>query len=327
MTALTAFLSLVLSFAVSALSARILIPRLKKRGLSHTVMIQRNGAFTPGPTAAGMGVFPLAAGILTGVLTGGIIALFTEGFVPMTVSRVFGGLVFVLLTAFAGGADDWRSLRGRERVHPVIDLALFAVIVRFYMALLAAGGDRSDILVLPFAGQTDTGIFYDIFCFVLLLLTCYGSNLSGTDDIACTSAMFTGLSLAAAGGILGSTPAAVWGAALAGCALGGLLYGFPPAKLLCGRGGRMLFGAAAAASAMGCGAPALLFFAALPLVFEGIFLLIRLMAFAFAGRTLTADSLAGWLCEKGLSYRAVSLLMTAVSLAGLVLTVLAAFSM
>jgi len=326
MTALVSFVSLFISFAAAVLTARLLIPVFRKKGLVRTSLTQRDGGLTPGGTSAGMGVIPLAAGFAAAVLTGGILSLVTgTELITVTALRIFGGLLFVLLTALAAGLDDWRSLRGRENVHPIINIALFAVIARFYTALLTAGGDRSDILILPFAGQADIGIFYDIFCFLVLMGSCFGSIArADTGDIAASSAMFTGLSLAAAGGILGSAPAAVLGSALAGCALGGLVYGFPPAKLLCGRGGAALFGAASAAAAMGCGIPALAVPAALPLVFEGIFALIRLGSLAFTGKPVSAGSFCGWLCSLGLSYRGASLVNLIISLAGLVLTVFSA---
>lgn len=327
MTVLAAFLSLVLAFAGTALSARMLIPKFREKGLSRTSMTERDGAFIPGETAAGMGVIPLTMGLAAGILTGGIAAIFTGGdFITVTAFRIFGGLVFVLLTALAGGLDDWRSLRGRETVHPIVNAALYAVIARFYTALLSAGGDRSDILILPFFGQGDIGVFYDVFCMVLVLAAVFcGSAQSEACDISSASAMFTGLSLTAAGGILGSTPAAVLGASLAGSALASLIWSFPPAKLLCGKGGGAVFGAAAAAAAMGCGIPALLIPAALPLVCEGIFFLAKPVFFACTGRQINAGSFAGWLCGKGLSYRSVSLIMAGISLAGLVLTLAAAF--
>ena len=322
MTALSVCVGLTVSFAAAALIARALIPVFKKKNFTRSPLVERGEALTPGEPAALFGVIPLTLGFLAGGLAGPIVSGMS-GMLPVTAFRLFGGMIFALLAALAGGLDDWRAFRGGS-VHPIVTFALYAVIVRFYTALLTAGGDRSDILVLPFFGQADLGVAYDILCFLLLLGSCYGGGVrTEAEDMAATSALIAGFSLAAAGGILKSVPAAVIGASLAGCALGGLIFGFPPAKIFWGRGGCVLFGAASAAAAMGCGVPALLIPAALPLFFEGVYALARLIVFAFAGKECPM-SFSGWLCSTGLSYRAVSLINLIISLAGAVLTVFSA---
>ncbi|MBQ4051840.1 MAG: hypothetical protein IJD13_09420 [Oscillospiraceae bacterium] len=322
MTALWAFLAVIAAFAVMALVTKKYLPEWKEKGFCRAPLIQRGEAFTPGERAVFSGGF-LMSGITAGVLAGFLASLFEKEqlFTAVTGIRLFGGLFFVLLTAVFGLLEDRREVLGLSELLIAVRISVLTGIALCFLAALFLCGDRSTILVIPAWGQGDAGIFYLLFCLVLLAGMPLASAVqSEAGDIASVCAMFTGLSLAAAGGVLKSLPAAVLGAALAGCGLASLLYSFPPAKLVCGKGGGLFFGAAAAAAAMGCGVPMLLSPAALPLVIEGIFALVKLVWFAVSGKRITAGSFAGFLCQKGMSYRSVSLVMAGISFIGFVLT-------
>lgn len=330
MTALAALLGALAAFSVTALTAKKFIPKFRNKGITHTSLRQRGEAFVPGETAAAFGGIPLGLGFAAGGLVGTVILLLTGETLSLsvTLARLLGGILLALLLAAAGLLDDFRDIRGLSALHPLVRFALQAGIAACYLLALFLCGDRSTILVLPLVGQGDAGALYYILCLLLLIGAASGGSVqSETGDIAATSAMLTGFSLAVVGGILGSGPMSVLGFSLAGCALGVLLYSFPPPKLLCGKSGGMLFGGAAAAAAMSAGIPALLIPAALPLIFEGIFALVKLCVFAFAGKRLSAESFAGWLCELGFSYRGASLISLCISLAGFALTVFSAMNL
>lgn len=327
MTAVWAFLSAGAAFAVTALTTKKYLPKLKEKGFGRTPLIQKGEAFTTGERAVFGGIF-LSAGFAAGLLTGTAASLIGgEQFTVSGGARLFGSLLFVLLTAVFGLLEDRREASGLPGLPAWICFSVPLGMALCFLAALILCGDRSTILVLPGLGQGDAGILYLLICLLLLTGLPFASAAqSEAGDIASVSAMFTGLSLAAAGGILRSLPTAVSGAALAGCGLASLLYSFPPAKVLCGKGGGLFFGAVTAAAVMGCGIPALAVPAALPLVLEGAFALAKLICFAVFGKEITAGSFAGFLCQKGMSYGSVSLLTAAVSAAGFVLTVLGAFS-
>ncbi|MDD6032205.1 MAG: hypothetical protein PUC47_01790 [Oscillospiraceae bacterium] len=328
MTALAAVLSAAFAFGAAALTARFLIPRLREKGLSKTPVRQKDGIFVPGLPAPPFGGLSLAAGLTAGALVGALVLLLSQGNMLSELSvtrgfRLLGGLVMALLMGAVGLLDDYRQARGLSGLSGPVKLLLQAAVAVCFLLAMLLCGDRSTILILPFLGQADLGYGYHPLCLLLILGAAAGGERTAfSDGTAATCAMVTGFSLALTGGVLGSGPAAVLGFALAGCALGLLLYSFPPAKLRCGKGGGMLLGGAAAAAALGCGVPVLLLPAALPWLCEGVYGLIRLFVFALTGKKLQAESLGAWLEARGLSDKGVSGVGMLLSLLGFVLTLL-----
>lgn len=333
MTGLAAILGAVFSFGVTALAARQMIPRFRNKGLSRTPVKKQGTDYVTGLPAPALGGFPLAMGLAAGVLAGLVLLALSGGGSPaeLTVilwARLLCGLLLGLLMGAVGLLDDYRRGKGLPGLSRLTILLLQAAVGICYLTALILCGDRSTLLLLPFWGQADLGGFYHPLCLLLILgAAAGGERTAATDGAAATVALTAGFSLALAGGILGSGPSSVLGFALAGSALGLLLYSFPPAKLRCGKGGGMLFGSVAAAAAMGCGRPMLLLPAALPWLMEGAFALVQLFAFALAGKKTQAASFGGWLEEKGLSGKTVSGIYMAASLAGFGLTAVSALQL
>lgn len=327
MTTLASFLAAALAFGVTALTARRLIPWMQRRKLTRAPVRRREGEYITGQPAPVMGFLPLAAGLVAGVLPALVLlAVDTEtpGLLATEVSRLAGGALLALGLGAVGLMDDYRHTRSLPGFSALFLTLAAGAVGLCYLAALILSGDYSTILILPWLGQVDLGIWYHPLCLLLTVgMTMGSSQLDAADGAAPTASLTAGLALGLAGGMLGSSSAGVLGCALGGLSLAILLYCLPPVKLRCGRGGSMLLGGGVMAAAMACGAPAFLLPAALPWLAEGIYALVRSCRLALTGREM-APSLGVWLLERGWSDRWVACFWMILSLLGLALTILAA---
>ena len=269
-TGLWAFGVAVVSFAITAIIGRYLIPFLHKLNFGQTILDigpnwHKNKQGTPT-----MGGIMFVIGIVIATSAG--VLLYAIGHGLDSVSRfVFAGLLFALLNGGIGFIDDYvkvvkkRNL-GLTAIQKLILQFLAAAIYLFVMYLCK---DNTEILI-PFVGYVDLGFFYYIVMAVVLVGIVNAVNLTdGIDGLAGSVTFFACLFMMLIANVLGNHVANVlFAAAAAGGCLGFLIWNFHPAKCFMGDTGSLFLGAMVCAIALAMDMQLLLILIALVYLIE-----------------------------------------------------------
>ena len=269
-TGLWAFGVAVVSFAITAIIGRYLIPFLHKLNFGQTILDigpnwHKNKQGTPT-----MGGIMFVIGIVIATSAGGL--LYAIGHGLDSVSRfVFAGLLFALLNGGIGFIDDYvkvvkkRNL-GLTAIQKLVLQFLAAAIYLFVMYLCK---DNTEILI-PFVGYVDLGFFYYIVMAVVLVGIVNAVNLTdGIDGLAGSVTFFACLFMMLIANVLGNHVANVlFAAAAAGGCLGFLIWNFHPAKCFMGDTGSLFLGAMVCAIALAMDMQLLLILIALVYLIE-----------------------------------------------------------
>ena len=269
-TGLWAFGVAVVSFAITAIIGRYLIPFLHKLNFGQTILDigpnwHKNKQGTPT-----MGGIMFVIGIVIATSAG--VLLYAVGHGLDSVSRfVFAGLLFALLNGGIGFIDDYvkvvkkRNL-GLTAIQKLVLQFLAAAIYLFVMYLCK---DNTEILV-PFVGYVDLGFFYYIVMAVVLVGIVNAVNLTdGIDGLAGSVTFFACLFMMLIANVLGNHVANVlFAAAAAGGCLGFLIWNFHPAKCFMGDTGSLFLGAMVCAIALAMDMQLLLILIALVYLIE-----------------------------------------------------------
>ncbi len=269
-TGLWAFGVAVVSFAITAIIGRYLIPFLHKLNFGQTILDigpnwHKNKQGTPT-----MGGIMFVIGIVIATSAG--VLLYAVGHGLDSVSRfVFAGLLFALLNGGIGFIDDYvkvvkkRNL-GLTAIQKLVLQFLAAAIYLFVMYLCK---DNTEILV-PFVGYVDLGFFYYIVMAVVLVGIVNAVNLTdGIDGLAGSVTFFACLFMMLIANVLGNHVANVlFAAAAAGGCLGFLIWNFHPAKCFMGDTGSLFLGAMVCAIALAMDMQLLLLLIALVYLIE-----------------------------------------------------------
>ena len=269
-TGLWAFGVAVVSFAITAIIGRYLIPFLHKLNFGQTILDigpnwHKNKQGTPT-----MGGIMFVIGIVIATSAG--VLLYAVGHGLDSVSRfVFAGLLFALMNGGIGFIDDYvkvvkkRNL-GLTAIQKLILQFLAAAIYLFVMYLCK---DNTEILV-PFVGYVDLGFFYYIVMAVVLVGIVNAVNLTdGIDGLAGSVTFFACLFMMLIANVLGNHVANVlFAAAAAGGCLGFLIWNFHPAKCFMGDTGSLFLGAMVCAIALAMDMQLLLLLIALVYLIE-----------------------------------------------------------
>ena len=235
-TGIWAFGVAAVSFAVTAIIGKYLIPFLHKLNFGQTILDigpnwHKNKQGTPT-----MGGIMFVIGIVVATTAG--VLLYAIGHGLDSVSRfVFAGLLFALMNGGIGFIDDYvkvvkkRNL-GLTAIQKLVLQFLAAAIYLFVMYLCK---DNTEILI-PFVGYKDLGFFYYIVMAIVLVGIVNAVNLTdGIDGLAGSITFFACLFMMLIANVLGDHTANVlYAAAAAGGCLGFLIWNFHPAKCFMG---------------------------------------------------------------------------------------------
>ncbi len=236
--------ALVLTFAITAISARILIPKLKSMKLGQQILDigprwhkSKEGT----PTMGGISF------IIASVIT------FALSVVLMIATDAADGLlpaVTVIAFALANGAigvvDDLTKFKNHrnEGLTATQKYLLQLIAAGLFLAALKLTGNLSTELYIPYFGiSVELGIFYYIFSILLITGIVNAVNLTdGIDGLASSVTLALGAFFAVAAFVLGSIPTAVVSAITMGACLGFLVYNFYPARVFMGDTGSLFLG-------------------------------------------------------------------------------------
>nr|WP_316621847.1 phospho-N-acetylmuramoyl-pentapeptide-transferase [uncultured Ruminococcus sp.] len=269
-TGLWAFGVAVVSFAITAIIGRYLIPFLHKLNFGQTILDigpnwHKNKQGTPT-----MGGIMFVIGIVIATSAG--VLLYAIGHGLDSVSRfVFAGLLFALLNGGIGFIDDYVKVVKKRNLGltAIQKLVLQFLVAAIYLFVMYLCKDNTEILV-PFVGYVDLGFFYYIVMAVVLVGIVNAVNLTdGIDGLAGSVTFFACLFMMLIANVLGNHVANVlFAAAAAGGCLGFLIWNFHPAKCFMGDTGSLFLGAMVCAIALAMDMQLLLILIALVYLIE-----------------------------------------------------------
>ncbi len=251
-------------FLLSALAGRWVIPALHK--LHFGQMIREEGPSwhkkKQGTPTMG-GVLFIGATLLAFLLAVAVCELFLPVKVldatPLTLTRLFGGLLLALCCGAIGFADDYIKVVKKRNLGLTAGQKLFAqllIALGYALSIYMARGTEVDV---PFVGLVDFGIWFIPFCMFVVVAMANAVNLTDGIDGLCGTVTFVAiLFFLIAAGIIGYFGAGLLAAAAAGGVAGFLVWNLHPARVFMGDTGSLFLGGLLTALAFGINQPFLL---------------------------------------------------------------------
>lgn len=243
-TGLWAFGAAVVSFAITAVIGKYLIPFLRKLNFGQTILEEGPKWHKGKQGTPTMGGIMFIIGMV--IATSACVLLYSISHGMTPVSRfVFVGLLFALLNGGIGFIDDYVKVVKKRNLGLTAKqkLALQFLAAALYLFLMYLCGDDTSILI-PFVGNTDLGFFYYIIMAIVLVGIVNAVNLTdGIDGLDGSITFFACLFMMLIANVLGSnTPVVIYAAAAAGGCMGFLIWNFHPAKCFMGDTGSLFLG-------------------------------------------------------------------------------------
>jgi phospho-N-acetylmuramoyl-pentapeptide-transferase len=242
---LWALATAVISFAISAVSGKYLVPFLHKLKYGQTILDigpswHKNKQGTP--TMGGI-MFILAIVFTTVVSV--IVYAVTHGGFSQTEKFVITGLFMAVAYGGIGFIDDYIKVVKKRNLGltAIQKLVLQFLVVGLYLLAMRLLGDTTAI-VIPFVGAVDLGIFYYIIMALVIVGLTNAVNLTdGIDGLDGSITFFVSLFMMMIANVLPDTKSNVlFAAAVAGGCLGFLVWNFHPAKVFMGDTGSLFLG-------------------------------------------------------------------------------------
>lgn len=262
------FLSAFVSFALTAVLGRFLIPYLHKINFGQTILDigpswHKNKQGTP---VMG-GIMFIVGATVTVVISVLLYNVFGSGFVDVyqkdpsrSLTFIFAGLGLALCNSAIGFVDDYIKVVKKRNLGltAVQKLALQFAVAIAYLAVLGFMGYGSETTV-PFVGKVDLGWLYYVLSAVVIVGMVNAVNLTdGIDGLDASITFFASLFFMLIASLLSYIGVTFTAAAAAGGCLGFLVWNFHPAKVFMGDTGSLFLGGMVCALAFAVDMPILL---------------------------------------------------------------------
>ena len=289
------FLAAALSFAVSAVVGRFLIPYLHKLHFGQTILDIGPRWHKSKEGTPTMGGFMFIAGITLAVIVtyagaaiGG--ALPVGGINRPLDFQLLSGLVLALAFGAMGFADDFvkvvkkRNLGLTAKQKLVIQFAIAIL----YLWNIRLGGTTVTAVRIPFfAGPWQLGWLYYPLCAIGIVFIVNSVNLTdGVDGLAASVTLMASLGFLGAAAVLHFSRVSLLAAATAGGCMGFLLYNFHPARVFMGDTGSMFLGGCVVAMAFGLNFPLILALTGFIYIIESLSVVLQVISFQTTGRRI-----------------------------------------
>lgn len=255
-----------LSFGITASLGIWLVPVLRKLKFGQTILdIGPNWHKSKQGTPT-MGGIMFIFGIVIAVVVGYMIFKFNAPLgarpdSPMVKARLLYGLMLALCYGLIGFVDDYLKIVHKQNEGLSSNQKLFLQVIFSvcYLALLYISGDRNTILIIPFAGSLNIGLFYYPFALLVILGLANAVNFTdGLDGLLGSVTFVVGIAYMVITSLLQMWEMGVMAAAMAGGCLGFLVWNFYPAKVFMGDTGSLFLGGLVIALCFGTGMPLLI---------------------------------------------------------------------
>lgn len=292
MNGITALVTAVIAFALTAVLGIWMIPFLRKIKYGQTIN-------DVGPTwhkskqgTPVMGGIMFIVGITVAAFVGFAMmavkydGMFAENYLIENV-KFFAGIVMALAFGFLGFTDDYiKVVKKRNLGLTALQKIIVQLIIAIaYLVTVYLAGDTSTIIAIPFIGQLDLGIIYYPFCVFLIIGFVNAVNLTdGIDGLAASVTFVTALGFMVMSTMLSYMGMTILAIALAGGCVGFLIWNFHPAKVFMGDTGSMFLGGMVVALAFGIGLPLMLLLAGFIYLAEALSVMIQVTSFKLTGK-------------------------------------------
>lgn len=244
-TTLAYFIStLIATFAITALSARILIPKLKSMKLGQQILDigpRWHKGKEGTPTMGGIS-FIIASVIVTAITS--VIMVMTD--CAEGLDRLIIVVAFALVSGAIGVVDDLTKFKNHrnEGLTATQKYLLQLISAGLFLAAMKLTDNITTEIAIPFTSVSlDLGIFYYILSILLITGIVNAVNLTdGIDGLASSVTLALGAFFAVTAFSLEALPTVVASAITMGACLGFLVYNFYPAKVFMGDTGSLFLG-------------------------------------------------------------------------------------
>ena len=264
-TAILLALSTILSFAITALSGKVLIPFLKKLKYGQTILDigpKWHKAKEGTPTMGGL-MFIL--GIVVSILTVGATAMLIiknpSVSQRLELLRISAGVIMALLFAAVGFIDDYIKVVKKRNLGLTAKqkMLLMIFVAAMYLLTLYISGDRG-VTDIPFIGQVEinTWVYYIIALIAIVGFVNAVNLTDGIDGLATSVTFFATVTFMLIASLRGIFGLSILAASVAGGCIGFLVWNFYPAKVFMGDTGSLFLGGMFCALAFGVNMPILI---------------------------------------------------------------------
>lgn len=267
-------LSIIVSFVLTVIFARIFIPVLKSVKMGQKILDigprwhkSKEGTPTMG------GLFFIAAGVIPTLAC--VIYLKDANLLIHYLFMLFNGLI--------GFLDDYVKFFKKQNkgLNPRQKLILQFAVAAAYLVSLSINGNLSTFVTIPFTGyHLELGIMYYVILIVGIVFTVNSTNLTdGIDGLCATVTAVVMVFMS----VLCLKSENISGLILCGAVLGGmfgfLVYNFHPAKVFMGDTGSLFIGGAVVAAAMILDIPVILVFVGIIYYIESFSVMIQVTSY------------------------------------------------
>lgn len=261
MSATWTLLAAAISFGLTALLGKWMIPFLRKLHFGQTIREEGPQWHMKKQGTPTMGGLMFIAGILVAVLI--CVPLYYVNAFDETMLmkvRLFGGLGMALAYGLIGFMDDYiKVVKKRNLGLTVIQKLVlqFAVAAAYLVTVGLAGGGTGTLI--PFVGTVDFGWGYWVLAAVLIVGIVNAVNFTdGIDGLNASVTFFVCIFVMMIAGLLSLFSVSILAVAIAAGCMGFLVWNFNPAKVFMGDTGSLFLGGAVCALAFALNLPILL---------------------------------------------------------------------
>lgn len=239
--------AVLISFAVTALLGKWMVPFLHRINFGQTIREsgptwhkKKNGTPTMGGFMFIIGI--IAAAAVCEPLYYGIVGANLTNTLMRT--KIAGGLLMACGFGLIGFFDDYIKVVKKRNLGLNVRQKLFLqfLVAGAYLWSLYLARGKS-VTLIPFAGQVNLGIWYWIIALFGIVGIVNAVNFTdGIDGLNASVTFFASLSFLVIAGIMRLEPVGILSAATAGGCLGFLIWNFNPAKVFMGDTGSLFLG-------------------------------------------------------------------------------------
>ena len=276
-------LSVIISFAVSFLTTRFIIPKLKSKKVGQTILEigprwHKNKEGTP--TMGGI-AFIFTFVLSTAVF--GTLAMYFSGF--SGVKKYLITAVMILLYGLIGIIDDWLKLfkKKNEGLSVGQKYLLQLLVAAAFLFAMSTSGYITTSLYIPFVNTSvELSWFYYVFAAVLITGVVNAVTLTdGIDGLCSGVTLIVAIFFAVASFIIGKecVPSFMISSVIIGILPGFLIYNFYPAKIFMGDTGSLFLGGAVVGLAFLINNPLIIIIAGIIYIIEALSDIIQVLVY------------------------------------------------